>query len=195
MAQAICCAECSWPLPAEFWNQEDGAPCPGCRQRIHAVVFPAIEQTRSGVLPQAIAADTEASCFYHAESRAVTPCEKCGRFLCGLCDIDLDGKHFCPACFRSDLASNRLETVETHRTLYDTMALALATLPLLLIWPAMIGAPAALFLVIRRWNAPGSILPRTRVRFYLAALFALAELAGVGVLIWAIARLPRAGPF
>jgi hypothetical protein len=36
-------------------------------------------------------------------------------------------------------------------------------------------------------------LPRTRVRFYLAALFALAEQAGVVVLIWAIARLPRPG--
>ena len=76
----------------------------------------------------------------------------------------------------------------------DTIALALATFPALLIWPAIIGAPAALYVVIRRWRAPLSILPRTRIRFYLAALFALAELVGIGLLIWAIARVPRLGP-
>jgi len=43
---------------------------------------------------------------------------------------------------------------------------------------------------VRRWNAPLSILPRTRIRFYLAALFALAEIAGIVFLVWAIVRLP-----
>jgi hypothetical protein len=193
MPQAICCAECSWPVPAELWNREDGARCPGCRQRLEVAAFPAIERTRSGAIPQAIIADTEASCFYHPESRAVTPCEECGRFLCGLCDIEIDRKHICPKCFQSGLLSNRLETIETRRTLYDTAALALAVFPALLIWPAIVGAPMALFTVIRRWNTPLSILPRTRIRFYLAALIAFAELGGIGFLIWSIARVGRLG--
>jgi hypothetical protein len=29
---------------------------------------------------------------------------------------------------------------------------------------------------VRRWNAPSSIVPRTKIRFVLAALFALAEI-------------------
>jgi len=194
MAQAIACGECSWPLPPELWNREEGARCPGCHQRIEAAVFPAIEQVRAGAQPEALAEDREASCFFHPESRAVTPCQECGRFLCSLCDLEIDQKHFCPQCFQAGLAGQRLENVETRRTLYDSIALALATLPAALIWPAIFCAPAALFIVIRRWNAPLSILPRTRIRFYLAAGFALAELAGFGALIWAIVRLPRAGP-
>src|SRR6185437_16399590 len=193
MAQAISCGECSWPIAAELWNQ-DGARCPGCRRKIDVAVFPAMERMRAGALPQAIAAETEASCFYHPQSRAAVPCDECGRFLCGLCDIEVDGKHFCPACFESRLISNRLENVETRRTMYDTIALALATFPLLLIWPAIISAPAALFVVVRRWRAPISVLPRSRVRYYLAALFAVAEIVGIGFVIWGIARIPRTGP-
>lgn len=156
-------------------------------------MFPAIERVRTGAAPEALGADSEASCFYHPESRAVTPCEECGRFLCSLCDLEIDKKHFCPRCFQAGLAGQRLENIETRRTLYDSMALALATLPALLIWPPIFCAPWALFLVIRRWNAPLSILPRTRIRFYLAGLFALAELTGIGMMIWTIAHVRRLG--
>jgi hypothetical protein len=190
MAHAICCGTCSWPIPPEAWNRDDVFRCPGCRLRVEVVAFPAIERTRTGPLPEALAADTEASCFYHPESRARVPCDQCGRFLCGLCELEIDGRHLCPVCFQTGVASNQLEVAETSRTMWDSIALATATFPVLLFWPAFIGAPAALFLVIRRWNAPSSILPRTRIRFYLAALFALAEISGIVFLIWAILRLP-----
>ncbi|HLH37509.1 MAG TPA: hypothetical protein VKX39_00040 [Bryobacteraceae bacterium] len=193
MPLVIACGECSWPLPAELWNRVEGARCPGCRQPLEIAVFPAIERTRGGALPQPAQGEGEASCFFHLESRAVTPCDECGRFLCSLCDIEIDGRHFCPTCFKSGMAANRLENVETRRTMYDTIALVLATLPLMLFWPAIIGAPAALFTVVRRWRAPLSILPRTRIRFYLAALFASAEIAGIVALVWAILRV-RPGP-
>lgn len=81
--------------------------------------------------------------------------------------------------------------METRRTMYDSVALAFATFPALLIWPVVLGAPAALWVVFRRWRSPGSVVPRTRLRFILAALIALAEIAGVIALIWAITRVPR----
>jgi hypothetical protein len=189
--QAIRCGECSWPIPAEAWNREEGVTCPGCRQKVQVAAFPAIGGARIGALPEAVLADTEASCFFHPESRAAVPCDECGRFLCRLCDIEVDSRHLCPSCFQAGVAGNKLENVETRRTMYDTMALAFATLPALLIWPAIVGAPAALYIVFRRWNAPRSIVPRTRIRFYLAVLFALGEIVGVVLLIWAVVRLPR----
>jgi hypothetical protein len=174
--EAICCGECSWPVPVDAWNREEGLRCPGCGQRVDANVFPAIETRRSGALPEAVIADTEASCFYHPSSRAAVPCDECGRFLCSLCDIEIDGRHLCPMCFQSGVRSNRLEVVETQRTMYDTIALTLATLPALLFWPAIVTGPAALWVTFRRWRAPGSVVPRTRIRFYLAVLFGLAEI-------------------
>lgn len=188
---AILCGACSFPVPAEAWNRDGGTDCPACRQRVEAFVFPAMERTRTGAAPEAIAAETEASCFFHPQSRAAVPCAECGRFLCNLCDIELDGRHLCPACFQSGVRSNKLETLETRRTMYDTIALAMVTWPALLIWPVIIGAPAALYLAIRRWRAPLSILPRTRVRFVVAALLALAEFAGIVFLIWTMTQLPR----
>lgn len=155
-----------------------------CRQRIEALVFPAIAGARIGAQPHAVIGDSEASCFFHPESRAVIPCDECGRFLCSLCDIEIDGRHLCSKCFDSGVASSRLESAETQRTMYDTIALALATFPAMLFWPAFIGAPWALFLVIRRWRAPGSIVPRTRIRYYLAALLALGEIGFCGFVVW-----------
>src|SRR5271170_1736997 len=188
-AQAICCGECSMPVPAESWNRP-GARCRGCGQTVQVAVFPAIERTRTGALPEAVEIETEASCFYHPSSRAAIPCDECGRFLCRLCEIEIGGRHLCPNCFQSGVASSKLEVVETRRTMYDTIALALATFPALLFWPVIFSAPAALYVVVRRWRAPGSLLPRTRIRFYLAAVFALAEIVGFAVLIWTLVQLP-----
>lgn len=192
-AQAICCGECSTPVPAESWNRE-GVRCRGCGQTLQVAVFPAIERTRSGALPEAIEIETEASCFYHPSSRAAIPCDECGRFLCRLCEIEIDGRHLCPACFESGVSANKLN-VETSRTMYDSIALALATLPTLLTWPVIIGAPAALYVAIRRWRAPGSIVPRTRVRYYLALVFVLADLGLIGVVVYAIILAARTGAF
>jgi hypothetical protein len=190
-APPICCGACSWPVPAEFWNRVEGVRCPSCGKNIRVSVFPAIAGVRGGALPEAIAADSEASCFYHPESRAAVPCDQCGRFLCRLCDIEIEGHHLCPACFQSGVSTRKLKTVETRRMMYDSVALALATLPALMLWPMIVGAPAALWVVFRRWRSPGSIVPRTRIRFYLAAAIALAEIAGIVVLIWAIRQIPR----
>jgi nitrate reductase NapE component len=187
---AMVCGYCSFPVPPENWNRE-GVRCSGCSQAIQVLAFPALEKSRAGAAPESIAEDSEASCFYHAGSRAAAPCSVCGRFLCNLCDIELDGRHLCPACFQCGVSSNQLETMETRRTLYDTIALSVATFPVLLFWPAVVGAPSALYFVIRRWRAPLSILPRTRIRFVLAAVFAVAEIAAIVFVVWTLFQLPK----
>jgi DNA-directed RNA polymerase subunit RPC12/RpoP len=187
-ANAIACAACSYPVSAEFWNREEGVRCPGCGHRVRAMVFPAVNSTRTGISPAALEEETEASCFYHPQSRAAQVCEDCGRFLCNLCDLEIDGRHICPRCF------DKVETVEPVRPMYDTMALAIATVPALLFWPAIVGAPWALVMVIRRWNAPSSLVPRTKIRFILAALFALTEIGFVIFIIFMMTQLNLRGP-
>src|SRR5579863_10319410 len=115
----VLCSRCSWSLAPELWNQV-ATRCPSCGFAVQALVFPAIESNRAGSVPQALAEESEASCFYHPESRAAVPCDECGRFLCHLCDLHIDQKHLCPKCFESGVASNKLEIVETRRVLYDT---------------------------------------------------------------------------
>jgi hypothetical protein len=162
--------------------------CPGCGTRTRVLAFPAIARVPVGVAPEVLGGDTEASCFYHWQNRAASSCEECGRFLCRLCELDVDGRRICPGCFGAGVRGRTIQEVETKRTMYDSMALALATLPIFLFWPVFGTAPVSLYLVIRHWNSPRSMVPRTRIRFYLAALFALAEIGGLGFLIFTLIR-------
>lgn len=187
-ANAIACAACSAPVPQGFWNREERARCPVCRQTVIAAVFPAVTHTHVGAVPSGLEGETEASCFYHPQSRATVPCQECGRFLCALCDLEVGGRHICPRCFE------RTERPEPRRVLYDSIALTLATFPALLFWPALFCAPWALFLVLRRWSAPSSVVPRTKIRFILASLFASAELAFFAFIVYMMAQVSLRGP-
>ena len=73
--------------------------------------------------------DGEASCFYHPAKKAVLPCESCGRFLCAVCDVEMNGQHLCPACLASGKKKGRLKQLENRRTLYDSLALGRRRLP------------------------------------------------------------------
>ena len=182
-AEAIVCAACSWPIPREFWNRDQGVRCGVCGHNVRAMVFPAIERTSAGAVPEVLQGETEASCFYHPQSRAARVCDECGRFLCALCDLEVEGRHICPRCFESGVSAHKIETVEQRRVMWDNVALALATVPFLLMWPALIGAPWSLTVVFRRWNTPSSVVPRTKIRFVIAAVFALAE---IGLMVFVI---------
>jgi hypothetical protein len=192
-ADAIACAACARPVPREFWNREEGVRCGGCGQSVCVAVFPAIDSKSVGAAPEALQGETEASCYYHPQSRAATVCEECGRFLCALCDLEVEGRHLCPRCFESGVGSHKIQTAEPRRPMYDSTALALATLPFLMIWPALIAAPWALVIVFTRWNAPSSVVPRTKVRFILAALFAIAEIGFIAFIIYMMTQVNLRG--
>jgi hypothetical protein len=156
-------------------------------------VFPAIERVPKGEQPDALQDPTEATCFYHPLSRAAVPCDDCGRFLCRLCELPADGRHLCPGCFQVALQTGKLNEFDTKRTMYDSLALLLATLPALLIWIPVFTAPASLYFVFRHWKAPGSVVPRTRYRYYLAAVLAFLEIGFIGFLIWSAIHFFLAG--
>jgi hypothetical protein len=98
--------------------------------------------------------------------------------------VELGATHRCPSCLETGKEKRKLETVENRRTLYDGLALALAIVPVLF-WPlTVLSAPATLFVVFRYWRRPLSILPRTRIRFVIAGLIALAQICGWLVLAY-----------
>jgi hypothetical protein len=166
----------------EDWNFAGGADCSLCGQRVEVRVFPSVQAKNEGAQPEAILGAEEAGCYYHPRNRASVPCDGCGRFLCALCDLPLDGQHLCPHCVETGVRTKKLAAADTHRVHYDSMALALATWPMLLFYFSLFTAPIALYYVIRYWKQPQSLLPRTRIRFVLAALLALAQLVGWVVL-------------
>src|SRR5947208_899592 len=160
--------------------------CPACDAPFRAVTFPMLLRERRAVQPALPVTEGEATCFYHPRKNAVTPCDRCGRFLCALCEIEFRGEHWCPQCLESGQRKRTVRTLENSRIHYDTIALALATLPLITIWLPVFCAPMAIYLAIRHWRAPASIVPRTRIRYYQALIFAVTEIVGA---IWLAAYL------
>jgi hypothetical protein len=145
-----------------------------------AFAFPAlVRPISSGKPAEQILIEGEAGCFYHPQKKAVVACEYCGRFLCGLCDIDLNGQHLCTSCIEAGKKKKSMTTLENRRVLYDDMALAFAILPLISFFFTLVTAPIAIFLAIRHWNTPSSIIPRrSKVRMLLAIGIALMQIGG-----------------
>lgn len=175
----VCCPKCQTALPELFFNRDAPAACPGCSSPLQVDVFPALfRRIAPGKGAETILIEGEASCFYHPEKRAIVPCSACGRFLCALCDVELNDAHFCPGCLEIGRKKGKLTQLETKRTLHDSSALVLSVLPVICMWPiSLVTAPIAIVLAIYSWYQPASILPRTRIRSYLAILFGLLQIA------------------
>jgi hypothetical protein len=83
--------------------------------------------------------------------------------------------------------------LDNRRTLYDSIALGLATLPLIppLIYFSFLTAPAALFVAIRFWRSPSSLTPRTKIRLWLAVVFAALEIVGwASLFVFLFSQIP-----
>jgi hypothetical protein len=176
------CGKCkrlmSLPLPESIVN----STCPSCDTGIQVMTFPSlVKESTPGKAGKTLFVDDESSCFYHPTKQAEIPCDGCGRFLCSLCDIDFQGEHLCPVCFEKGSQKGKLERLQNRRILYDELALFLAIIPVLFFCVTILTAPAALFVSIRYWKAPLSIVRKSRWRFVAAAVF-----SGLELLLWGV---------
>lgn len=173
------CPECQATLAKEYFNQEKLVHCPVCKAKFRTDVFPAmyrpINRSGSGDL---LTADRQASCFFHQNKKAMITCSSCGRFLCALCDLEIDGGHMCPLCLQSGRSKRKLKNLENNRVCYDSIALYVAVLPILTFWLTVLSAPIAISISIRYWKYPSSIIPRTKVRFIAAICIAALQITG-----------------
>jgi hypothetical protein len=192
MDSTLRCLSCSTAVPEVLFNQPEPKPCPQCGRLFQVEVFPAFFQPilrgRDG---DPVLIEGEASCFYHPQKKATVPCEACGRFLCALCDCELHGKHFCPGCLQTGKQKGKIQKLENQRTLYDNIALALAVYPVVLlfgIYFTCITAPMALYISIRHWKTPSSVVRQSKARHVLAMIFSTLQLTGWAVLIFFLIR-------
>lgn len=172
------CTKCASPLSNTMINSDSLTACPSCSSLLRADVFPAVYRSPPiGHSGEALQINNEAGCFYHPGKKAVTPCSACGRFVCALCDVALNDRHLCPTCFEKGKNKRKIKSLENQRTCYDSIALLVATVPLMVYFITLFTAPLAIYLTVRHWNTPCGIIRRTRVRFILAFLIAGLQIA------------------
>jgi hypothetical protein len=188
------CLACGAPLPVEAVSALALAPCAACGVAQRWELFPAFSApVETSRVAEAIAAPgEEAACAFHPKKRAVAACGRCGLFVCALCELPVGEERICPTCLEKGHAQGKLAALETHRFLYDRLALMLVTYPLLLFYVTALTAPIALFVAIRFWKAPTSLVRPGKTRMVVAIVVAVLELAGwavlAAVLVTAFAR-------
>jgi len=181
------CANCRLKVGPELPDISHPAECPHCGKKLAAYLFPALVRpapAAPAVGPTVIGA--ESSCFYHAHKRASVACDVCGRFLCDLCDVQIEGQHRCAQCIESSAKDTKTVRAGQRYIYYDSIALVVALAGLIFYPFAIVLAPAAFYFIVRHWKSPRSVLPRGRWRFLVAGLLAGGELFGIVLFFYAM---------
>ena len=162
------CPSCRGEVaPAE--TQNGWQSCPYCERQLQICVWPV---ARPNTNP-AIALSDQATCFFHPDKAFQACCQRCGRFVCALCDLQLGAEHVCPACFERGRGSSGPDAGKAewrHRdVLYDSIALTVGW-GWILFWPTIVAAiPTVIVLHIKFRKAPrSSLIPRYGWRFWIA---------------------------
>ena len=157
-ATALRCPKCSTPFEPDLALPVGRMECSHCLSSISFVLFPAFHNP-----PEAIsmasgvrAAEGEAVCFFHPEKRAECTCDRCGRFVCELCDLPFGNRHLCPKC----MDTSKLPELVTSRFVGAYAAMLIGILPLF--FPCFYFFPftgtAAMILGGWSWKKPGSLV-------------------------------------
>ncbi|MDB5050788.1 MAG: hypothetical protein JWO30_3859 [Fibrobacteres bacterium] len=187
------CTRCENVFPLEAETAWTVRTCPGCHERLQVCAFPALRRPlRSRPARNNLAAEGQAGCFFHAHKPAAVPCDACGRFLCDLCDLQFQDRHFCATCLDSaQKGGTGLQNIESpflkeRVFLPQNLALGLALytpLTLLGIYVIPLSAPFALWVAIRNWKREDGFQVRGKWRFVVSIALALLQLLGVALFI------------
>ena len=189
-ANAVPCPNCGGEVvpieTATGWQS-----CPSCANRLQAYLWPAIRQNSKA----AVALADQATCFFHPDKVFQACCQRCGRFVCALCDLQLGAEHVCPACFergRSHSGAGASKAEWRYRdVLYDSIALTVGW-AWIVFWPTIVAAlPSVITLHVKYRKAPRSyLIPRSGWRFWVAyvGLFWAPILIGFTLLAARMAR-------
>lgn len=161
----VTCPHCSLDIPADSrWET-----CPYCQKWLQIRIWPIIRPNTNAVS----ALSDQATCFFHPDKAFQSCCQRCGRFVCALCDLQLGAEHVCPTCFEHGRADSGAEAGKgewRHRdVLYDSIALTVGWV-WIFFWPVIVAAlPAVIFLHVKYRKSPRSyLIPRPGWRFWVA---------------------------
>lgn len=190
--RVLACPRCGIGLGAATLAESGETSCPACRAVFSATLFPQFWREEEGAPQQPVrVGEDEAGCFFHPENRAARTCDRCGRFICSVCEITVGANKLCPNCLSVAIVDPKKAEFIAWRFVWGDAALAMGVLPFvfgLFVWPMLVlTAPTAIFLGLFGWNRPGSL---TRGRRQGAAVvgmvFALLQLSVFALVVLAI---------
>jgi hypothetical protein len=161
-----CAGKVTQATPQNQWQT-----CPYCDKQLFIRIWPVFRPNTNA----AVALSDQATCFFHPDKAFQACCQRCGRFVCALCDLQLGAEHVCPTCFergRGNPGADPGKAEWRHRdVLYDSIALTVGW-GWILFWPTIVAAiPTVIVLHVKYRKAPrSSLIPRYGWRFWMAYL-------------------------
>lgn len=168
------CPKCKTPL--EGIGDTGEGVCGACLTPLEFVFYPA--RRRAKPVARAVrSVDGDATCYFHAQNQAASVCDDCGRYVCMVCEVSGDdGRRLCPPCVS---AGRKKSVVKADEIIaYDSIAMSLAVVPLVM-WPVtFVTAPTALGVAIYGWKKPRSLVRAGGARLVVAMVLATLEIGG-----------------
>src|SRR6185295_6203649 len=122
-------------------------------------------------------------CANHPLNTAVTSCQRCGVFICSLCDMNVGSGSHCPSCFDRLRSEGSLKGATTRYRDYAAMARVTAIAGVFFIAVGVAFGPLALYYAhkgLAQRRAEGASTVGVRI----TAIFGLLELlAGIGFIV------------
>ena len=175
----INCPNCEASIPENQINTGQLHPCPGCRSLLRADAYSALlRDATKDISGEDLQDNHQAECFFHPGKKAVAPCESCGRMLCSLCQVELNGQNICLNCLQIGKKKQKISTLQNGRVLYDSIALILVIWPLtLILLPfyhfTFITAPLSVYFSIKHFRTPSYVLPKKWAKAIIALVLAI----------------------
>jgi hypothetical protein len=162
--------------------------CASCSRPFEAVRF-AAPMRQAAVRPVGEMTGGGTACASHPGNVSTSNCQRCGVFMCGLCEIDADEMKMCPACFDRLSAEGALASTRTSFRDYGRQGAMLAALGLPFMWLGLLIGPIAIYYAIRSLKQLELVGEgKGRLRAVLTILFGVLEAGMSGFLVYSVIR-------
>jgi hypothetical protein len=161
--------------------------CPSCAESFQAARFAAPMRATVVRGVAETAGDGGTACASHPGNASTSNCQRCGVFMCSLCEIDTDEMKLCPACFDRLSAEGALSSTRTSFRDYGRQAGMLALVGVPLMSFGVVIGPVAVYYAIRSLRQLKEMgETKGRARAIIAIVAGLLEFAGGGFLVYSI---------
>jgi hypothetical protein len=195
------CASCYAMIPDRLFREGGVIDCPACARRTRSILLPSLYKAAVSPTPPKPPeppGEGETACFYDPARKATQACDHCGVFVSDAWAAKWGTQTVCLKCLDQLRSKTKDQRYEGSRTLWDNVALGsavgpyvialmlsltffglfLAVIPLMF---TLVAAPIAIFVALRFWSAPRSLVPRGPLRLILALVF-----SGLTLTAWVI---------
>ena len=187
------CPRCGVALTSD-WIRTGAITCPFCSRTFEATAFSPTPRKQI-VTTEVVTVGPEGAnaCANHARNAATASCQRCGLFICGLCDMNVGSGSYCPTCFDRVRTEGTLHTAARRYRDFATMSRSFAIAGIFFSF-MFIGLPfgaVAMYYGVKarkQRRDEGRSTAGVTATFILGALEVLAGVAGILFILYAIGK-------